>query len=126
MCLDISHKRAIYPGDFVQKPLVGRIRPTGRPLPWRAEQAELSAQGSTDKGVGMDQLVAMITEKTGLSADKAQEVIGMVIGFVSDKLPAPIANQVKGLIDGDGDGGGGGGGGAMDSVKKGLGGLLGG
>ena len=74
----------------------------------------------------MDQLVAMITEKTGLSADKAQEVIGMVIGFVSDKLPAPIANQVKGLIDGDGNGGGGGGGGAMDSVKKGLGGLLGG
>lgn len=75
----------------------------------------------------MEQLVAMITEKTGLSADKAEEVIGMVVGFVADKLPGPIGDQVKNLVDSGGDDGDDAdGGGMMDSVKKGLGGLLGG
>lgn len=66
----------------------------------------------------------MITEKTGLSADKAEEVVGMVIGFVKDKLPGPIASQLDGLMGGGGDAADGGG--MMDNVKKGLGGLLGG
>lgn len=77
----------------------------------------------------MDQLVSMITEKTGLPADKAEEVIGMVVNFISEKLPGPIASQVQGLIDGGGDAVGGAAdaaGGMMDSVKKGLGGLMGG
>lgn len=75
----------------------------------------------------MDQLLTMITEKTGLPADKAQEVVGVVLGFVKDKLPAPIASQIEGLLGGDGDGADDGeGGGMMDNVKKGLGGLLGG
>ena len=75
----------------------------------------------------MDQLLSMITEKTGLPADKAQEVVGVVLGFVKDKLPAPIASQIEGLLGGDGDGADDSeGGGMMDSVKKGLGGLLGG
>lgn len=72
----------------------------------------------------MDQLIAMITEKTGLSADKAEEVVGMVIGFVKDKLPGPIGSQLDGLIGGGTDAGDGGD--MMDNVKKGLGGLLGG
>ncbi len=75
----------------------------------------------------MDQLVSMITEKTGLSADKAEEVVGMVVNFIADKLPAPIAGQVRNFVDG-GDAGGAaeGAGDMMDSVKKGLGGMLGG
>ena len=73
----------------------------------------------------MDQLLSMITEKTGLPADKAQEVVGVVLGFVKDKLPAPIASQIEGLLGGDGADEGEGGG-MMDNVKKGLGGLLGG
>ncbi len=72
----------------------------------------------------MDQLIAMITEKTGLSAEKAEEVVGMVIGFVKDKLPGPIASQLDGLMGGGADAGDGGD--MMDNVKKGLGGLLGG
>lgn len=77
----------------------------------------------------MDQLVSMISEKTGLPADKAQEVVGMVVNFISDKLPAPIASQVRGLVEGGGDAAGGAAdaaGGVMDSVKKGLGGIMGG
>lgn len=74
----------------------------------------------------MEQLIAQITEKTGLPADKVQEVVGMVMSFVSDKLPAPIASQVTGLLEGGGGGGAAdAAGGAMDAAKKGLGGLLG-
>ncbi len=72
----------------------------------------------------MDQLIARITAKTGLSADKAEEVVGMVIAFVKDKLPGPIASQLDGLMGGGADAGDGGG--MMDNIKKGLGGLLGG
>lgn len=73
----------------------------------------------------MDQLVSTITEKTGLPADKVQEVVGMVVDFIADKLPGPIGDQVRGFVDGDG-GGDDAGGGLMDQAKKGLGGLLGG
>lgn len=73
----------------------------------------------------MDQLISSITEKTGLPADKVQEVVGMVVDFIADKLPGPIGDQVRGFVDGDG-GGDSDGGGLMDQAKKGLGGLLGG
>ncbi|MBK5269341.1 MAG: hypothetical protein JJE47_18110, partial [Acidimicrobiia bacterium] len=58
----------------------------------------------------------MITEKTGLPTDKAEEVVGMVIGFVKDKLPGPIASQLDGLLNGGA--GTGEGGGLMDNVKR--------
>ncbi len=75
----------------------------------------------------MDQIVNMIVEKTGIPADKAQQAVGVVMDFLGDKLPGPIAGQVKGLLGGEGGGDMGDmAGGAMDSVKKGLGGLLGG
>lgn len=48
----------------------------------------------------------------------------IVIGFVEDKLPGPIAAQLDGLMGGGADAGEGAG--MMDSVKKGLGGPLGG
>ncbi len=78
----------------------------------------------------MDDLIKTIQEKTGLPVDKAQDVIETVVGFVADKLPGPIGDQVKGFLGGDEGGGDGGGGeGLMDKAKDalgGLGGLLGG
>ncbi len=80
----------------------------------------------------MDELIKQIQEKTGLPVDKAQDVIETVVGFVADKLPGPIGDQVKGFLGGEGGGDGGGGddeGGLMDKAKDalgGLGGLLGG
>ena len=75
----------------------------------------------------MEQLIKMITDKTGISMEQAQGAIETVMEFVGDKLPAPIANQVKGLMGGDADGGGGGGmGDLLGKAKEGLGGLLGG
>ena len=80
----------------------------------------------------MDELIKTIQDKTGLPVDKAQDVIETVINYVADKLPTPIAGQVKGLLDGNDEGGADGGdgdGGLMDKAKDalgGLGGLLGG
>jgi hypothetical protein len=80
----------------------------------------------------VDELIKQIQEKTGLPADKAQDVIETVVDFVADKLPGPIGDQVRGFLDGDdeakaddGDSDGG----LMDTAKDalgGLGGLLGG
>lgn len=77
----------------------------------------------------MDELIKQIQEKTGLPVDKAQDIIETVVGFVADKLPGPIGDQVKGFLGGDAEAGGEDGGGLMDKAKDalgGLGGLLGG
>ena len=74
----------------------------------------------------MDDLIKTIQEKTGRPVDKAQDVIETVVGFVADKLPGPIGDQVKGFLGGDDDGaeeGGGDEGGLMDKAKDALGGL---
>ena len=78
----------------------------------------------------VDELIKQVQEKTGLPVDKAKDAIEVVINFIADKLPEPIAGQVSGFLDG-GDAGGGGGdaGDLMDKAKDalgGLGGLLGG
>jgi hypothetical protein len=79
----------------------------------------------------VDDLIKQIQEKTGLPVDKAQDVIETVVSFIAEKLPGPVGDQVRGLLDGDDDGGNGDddGGGLMDTAKDalgGLGGLLGG
>lgn len=79
----------------------------------------------------MDELIKTIQEKTGLPVDKAQDVIETVVGFVADKLPGPIGDQVKNFLGGDDDANADDGddGGLMDKAKDalgGLGGLLGG
>ncbi len=78
----------------------------------------------------MDELIKQLQEKTGLPVDKVQDVIETVAGFVADKLPGPIGDQVKGFLGGDDEpGGDDGGGGLLDQAKDalgGLGGLLGG
>lgn len=80
----------------------------------------------------MDELLKKIEDMTGLGADKAKQVIDTVFDYVGDKLPAPLAAQVKGFLDADGDDDAAGGdsdGGMVDKAKDalgGLGGLLGG
>ena len=55
----------------------------------------------------MDELVKQVTEKTGISEDQARTAVSTVLSFLKDKLPAPIAGQVDGLISGEGSTGGG-------------------
>ena len=63
----------------------------------------------------MDELVKMISEKTGLPEAQARQAAEVAVDFIKDKLPGPIAGQVDNALDGGGMGSG---------VMKGLGGLL--
>ena len=48
----------------------------------------------------MDQLIEQITQRTGISDDQARAAVGMVLEFVKSRLPAPLAAQLSGLLDG--------------------------
>ncbi len=46
-------------------------------------------------------LVELIREKTGVSAEQAQQAIDVVVGFLKEKLPEPIAAQVDMVLKSD-------------------------
>ena len=54
----------------------------------------------------MDQVVKLIQERTGISEEQARTAADTVIGFLKDRLPAPIAGQLDGVIGGGGQAGG--------------------
>lgn len=78
----------------------------------------------------MDELIKQLQEKTGLGVDQIKSVVNGVMDFLGDKLPGPIASQVKKLLgdesEGGGDDAGGEGEGLMDKAKDMLGGFMGG
>lgn len=67
----------------------------------------------------MNEVVKMITEKTGLSEDMAEVAVDLVIDYLKDKLPDPIAGQLDTVMSGGELGG------SAADLAKGLGGLLG-
>ena len=67
----------------------------------------------------MEALVNLVSEKTGISPELAQKAVDVTLNFVKDKLPAPVAGQIDGLLSGEE------GGGALGGLSKGLGGLMG-
>ncbi len=75
----------------------------------------------------MEKLINLIVEKTGISEEKAHEVVETVISFFKEKLPNPIAGQIDSLLRGaEGEEGEGGIGGMLKGMaKKGLGSILG-
>jgi uncharacterized protein (DUF2267 family) len=48
----------------------------------------------------MDELIKLVSEKAGISQDQAQQAVKTVMGFLKDKLPAPIAGQVESALSG--------------------------
>jgi hypothetical protein len=68
----------------------------------------------------MDELLKTVQEKTGLDIEQAQGAIEAVIDFIKDKLPAPIAGQIEGLLGGEGGEGDGGIVGKISDMGKGL------
>jgi hypothetical protein len=67
----------------------------------------------------MDELVKLVASKVGISEEMAKMAVDTVIGFLKQKLPAPVASQIDGLLGGTGD--------APDlgGIAQGLGGLFG-
>jgi hypothetical protein len=54
------------------------------------------------KEIRMSQtLVQLIQEKTGINEEQAKGALNTVVGFLKEKLPAPIAGQIDGLVSGD-------------------------
>jgi uncharacterized protein (DUF2267 family) len=64
----------------------------------------------------MEELIKLITQKTGISKDQAQAAVETVLKFLKDKLPGPIGSQIEGILGGDI---------SSQSITKKLGGLLG-
>jgi uncharacterized protein (DUF2267 family) len=50
----------------------------------------------------MEELIKQVTAKTGISEDQARSAVTTVIGFLKEKLPAPIAGQLDNVVSGDG------------------------
>ena len=71
----------------------------------------------------MDELIELVSQRTGISAEKAQMAVQTVLGFMKDKLPAPIAAQLDGLMSGGGGVEGAMGG--LDTLAKTFGGIFG-
>ncbi len=62
----------------------------------------------------MDELVKMVSQKTGLSADMSRMAVQTVVDYLKKKLPAPVAGQIDAALSGN-----------VAEAAKGLGGMLG-
>lgn len=49
----------------------------------------------------MDEIVKLVSEKTGLSEEMAEEAVTLVLDYVKEKLPDPIAGRLDTLLEGD-------------------------
>ena len=50
----------------------------------------------------MEELVKLVSKKTGISEDAAEKAVKVVLDYLKDKLPAPIAGQLDAVIEGGG------------------------
>ena len=48
----------------------------------------------------MDELIKQVSAKTGISEDQARTAVNTVLGFLKNKLPAPIAGQIDNVVGG--------------------------
>ena len=51
----------------------------------------------------MEELVALVVEKTGVSEEQAGVVVKVVLDFIKGKLPASIAGQLDAVLEGKSD-----------------------
>lgn len=66
----------------------------------------------------MDEVVKLVSEKTGLSEEMSRQAVEVVLNYLKQKLPEPIAGQLDNILEG----------GSLDDLGDlagGLGGLLG-
>lgn len=67
----------------------------------------------------LDELVKLVSQKTGLSEEMARTAVEIVVGYLKKKLPTPIAGQIDSVLGGGGMAEG------TGDLAKGLGGILG-
>jgi hypothetical protein len=71
----------------------------------------------------MDELIAQVSQRTGLPPEQAKLAAQAVIDFLKTRLPAPVASHLDQFVGG---GAGAQGGAGLAGLAKGLGGMLGG
>jgi hypothetical protein len=50
----------------------------------------------------MDELITLVSKKTGLPKEQAKMAVNLVVDFLKKKLPAPVAAQVGAVLSGKG------------------------
>jgi ribosomal protein L7/L12 len=50
----------------------------------------------------MDELIKRVSEQTGIGEDKAKQAVDTVVGFLKERLPAPIAGHVDSVLNSSG------------------------
>ena len=65
----------------------------------------------------MDELVKLVTQKTGLPEAQARQAVEVVIGYIKDRVPESFAPQIDALLEGGASPG-------LDRLAGGLGSLL--
>jgi nucleoid DNA-binding protein len=65
----------------------------------------------------MDELVKMVTQKTGISQDQARQAIDVVMNYLKGKLPANMSSMLDSVMKGQAPN--------MGDVQSGLGGMFG-
>ena len=70
-------------------------------------------------GFSMDELIQQVAQRTGLPAEQARQAAEAVIGFLKERLPAPLASQLDSVVKGGGAGG-------LGNIASSLGGMFGG
>ncbi len=64
----------------------------------------------------MDELVKVVSQKTGLPPEQAKAAAQAVIDYLKSKLPGPVAGQIDSVLQGSG---------GIGDMAKGLGGMFG-
>jgi hypothetical protein len=54
----------------------------------------------------VDELIKVVSDKTGLDQNMARQAAEAVIGFLKERMPEPMASQIDGFIGGGGAEGG--------------------
>ncbi len=49
----------------------------------------------------MEQLVSQMAQRFGISNEQAMEAVTMVVGYIKEQLPAPLASQVDSVLGGN-------------------------
>jgi nucleoid DNA-binding protein len=50
----------------------------------------------------MDELIKLVTKKTGIPEATAKQAVDVVLGYLKDNLPEPIGSQLEVLLSGTG------------------------
>jgi uncharacterized protein (DUF2267 family) len=64
----------------------------------------------------MDELVQLVSEKTGISEEKSRQAVSIVVAYLKERLPAPVAKQVDKALNQEG---------GMEDLAENLGGMFG-